>query len=65
MKNYSVISAGTRQHVVCNARSRNNVYPDANYAGTGMALCGVLKQDETINDFKKMVSKREAERAIN
>jgi hypothetical protein len=27
-------------------------YPDANFCGTGLALCGVLRKGETLQEFR-------------
>jgi hypothetical protein len=59
MKNYQVIEVGKRQHVVCEGSDRRNSYPNANYLKKGVALCGVLKNGESLNDFLKARQKKE------
>ena len=45
------------QHIIMPYRrtmvNENIVYPNPNYRGTGMALVGVLKKGQTLNQFKK------------
>lgn len=52
MKNYSTINVQGRVHVLCDAKSRSNThFPDANYLGTGKALCGVLERGESLEEW--------------
>lgn len=42
-----------RTHVLVESRNRYGNYPEANYLGTGLALAGVLKENETLDQWKK------------
>lgn len=37
--------------VVSNPRPMTKNYPEPDFLGTGMALCGVLKEGETLQEF--------------
>jgi hypothetical protein len=52
-KIFKVIPVSGRQHVVTNIEARGKGVENANYMGTGMALCGVLKEGEALHDWKK------------
>ena len=60
-KEYTVVKTGKRGYVLCGGENRKSVYSEANFMGTGKALCGVLEKGETIEDFKKKVQKIKAE----
>ena len=50
---YSVIIVEGRQHVLCEAQEREVTVdgvkiPNANYMGTGKALCGVVDKNDTL-----------------
>jgi hypothetical protein len=66
MKNYKVIEVYGRKHVVRSIPSRgggsNNALPDADYMGTGMALCGVLNDNETLDEWEIRIANQNAER---
>ena len=51
-KIFKVISVSGRQHVITNVATRDATLADANYLGTGMALCGVLNEGETLVDWR-------------
>lgn len=54
MKNYQIINVSKRQHVLTAASTREGtIFPEANYLGTGLALCGVLKKDQTLEKWIK------------
>ena len=57
MKVYNIVTVGTRKHVVCTVTSRSGGVDNPNYMGTGMALCGVMKKGETLEQWKKRVGK--------
>ena len=57
MKNFSVISINKHDFVICSVLWREG-YPDPNFAGTNMALCGVLKKGETLKEWKSRNHKR-------
>jgi hypothetical protein len=38
-------------HVITPASDRSEAHEDANYRGTGMALCGVVEKNETLDDW--------------
>ncbi len=52
LKDMRVVLVNGQRHVVI-TRVRYATVNDANYCGTGMALCGILKHRETLADFKK------------
>ena len=51
-KIFKVISVSGRQHVVTNTESRGKGFDNPNYMGTGMALCGILNEGETLDDWR-------------
>jgi hypothetical protein len=70
MKNYSILNVGSRQHVICESGPRikyaeGKPMPDANYLGTGMALCGILREGQSLDNFKVEVQKRKDKRKIS
>ena len=50
MKIYEELEVGGRVHVVCNLNERLG-YPLPNYMNTGKALCGVLKNGQSLADW--------------
>lgn len=55
---YQIIMVYQRMHVVCPVGERGKYstgeyIPMPDYQGTGMALCGVIKKGETLNDWIK------------
>lgn len=46
------ISVCKRQHVIATAERRSTFYPEPNYLGTGKAFLGVLKNYETLEEFR-------------
>lgn len=51
---YSTIVVWSRLHVICESKERKgNLHRDANYMGTGKALCGVLKKGQTLEEWMK------------
>ena len=48
-REYKTLTVEGREHVICTAKNRGPGLPDANYMGTGMALCGVLPKGESID----------------
>jgi len=61
MKTYGTIKVGDKFHVVTQTskdRKDTDLYPDANYRNTGLALCGILKDNETLQDWINRKIKR-------
>lgn len=53
------LSVGCRLHVVRSfQRPLEGGYPKPNYNDTGYAFCGVLRQGESLDQFKKRWSKK-------
>lgn len=59
---YTLLKVHGREHVLKSpGRERGTKLangeelPMPNYMGTGLALCGILRQGETLEDFKKRV----------
>ena len=50
--NYSTITVYGHTHVliICDTRENSNM-PAANYRNTGKALCGVMREGETLDQF--------------
>jgi hypothetical protein len=62
--NYKIIEVGKFRHVLCTIKSReNSLHEDANYRGTGMALCGVLAPRASLVEFVEKHSARNAQQA--
>ena len=54
-----IIKVAGRDHVVCSPSFvRITKSQLANYEGTGMALCGVLKRGETLDSWKQRTNRR-------
>ena len=51
-KFFLAIKVGVRYHVICEPRFRGN-HPAPNYQGTGMALCGVIDKNKTLEYWIK------------
>lgn len=49
-KNYQTIEVHGHLHVLCDVETRK-VFEPANYLGTGMALCAVLKKRESLKSW--------------
>lgn len=61
MKKYVIKNINNVNYVLTTSYSREcDGLPNANFAGTGMALCGILQDEETIEEWHKR-SKKEAE----
>jgi hypothetical protein len=57
-KIFKTVEVHGRVHVVCSSYSRNiSIHDEANYCNTGMALCGVLKKNETLDKWKRRTHK--------
>lgn len=52
IKNYQTIQVHGRTHVICAVDLRSG-YPEPNYMGTGMALCGVIDAGKSLDDWKQ------------
>ena len=48
---HSIFKLGKVRYVIVATEPRNGVAPDANFQGTGKALCGILKPKETLRQF--------------
>ena len=61
---YRLLEIGRRTHVLVSSDRNTNIYdkdefgytakekiPEANYMNTGMALCGILRQGESLENF--------------
>lgn len=62
MENYKVLKVNGKEHILKPSMrmfaAHTNLYghrieaiPQANYRGTGMCLCGVLKKDQSLEQF--------------
>ena len=51
------IKLNGREHILKDV-VRYGVHPDPNFAGTGKALCGVLKKGQSLEDWEKQKAKR-------
>ena len=59
----NVITVNGRQHVIRVVdRNFKKDLPDPNYRGTGQALVGILKKNETLEQFRADWVERETER---
>lgn len=55
---YKTLMVHGKWHVLKIVESRySNKIDDANYMGKGLALCGILKKNETIEDFERRQKK--------
>jgi hypothetical protein len=55
---YRTVEVWGRGHVVCDYPTfRGTKHPQPNYQKTGMALCGVLKKNETLEHWIKRTKK--------
>ena len=53
-KEYRVMTVKDVSAVICTGRDINaGPYPSANFGGTGMALCGLLMENQKLADFIK------------
>lgn len=52
MSKYKIIKVAGRKHIVTPTEERLKGMPVANYMGTGLALCGVLKPRQTLLNWK-------------
>lgn len=52
MKNFKTLVVAGKTHVVIDLNRNDDYYPNPNYMGTGMALCGILNDGETLEEFK-------------
>ncbi len=64
MTEFKVINVHGREHVITpNKRpvsySDGDRLPNANYMNTGMALCGILRREQSLRNFKKSYELRE------
>lgn len=65
MEHYKILKVAGQEHVLRHVDRSETFYlsvggekvknklPDANYLGTGMALCGVLRKGESLKKFLK------------
>lgn len=52
-KFYKTVIVCGHEHVICDIGMRNNsLFNQPNYQNTGWALCGVLREKETLNQWK-------------
>jgi len=51
-KELSILVVHGEKHVI-RPYLRNGQYPDPNYRGTGQALAGIMRHDETFEEFKE------------
>lgn len=55
---YKVVSVKGREHVITEQKYHRTLpYNDANYMNTGMCLCGVLNENETLEQWMKRTNK--------
>jgi len=54
---YSTIFLNGHHVVLTPSKSRSGYYQEANFKGTGKALCGVLKKGETLPEWLKRTKK--------
>ena len=52
-KKYSIITVRGYEHVVCDTFHKRTNWPEANYLGTGKALCGVIKKGQSFENWLK------------
>ena len=57
MNYYTTILVCGRLHVLREVSPRNTGIPEANYMGTGKALCGVVDKGDTLEDWIKKYRK--------
>lgn len=51
-KFYKTLKVGKFDYVVCDKDSRyGTIFPESDFAGSGMALCGALQNGETLQDW--------------
>jgi hypothetical protein len=51
-RNYKVLLVNGKAHIICNSSDRLG-HKNANYMGTGKALCGILSPGETLSAWIK------------
>jgi hypothetical protein len=62
--NEQILQVNGREHVVkrvtrSGTDSEGVPYPEPNYRGPGMALCGILRKGQTLQEWKNERAKRE------
>jgi hypothetical protein len=50
-KVYKILPFGSYYYVLTPSPIRGGIFPNADFKGTGMALAGVMKKGERIEDF--------------
>lgn len=48
-----IINTFGRRHVIRPLTRESSAYPEPNYKGTGKAFVGILRGDQSLDDFKK------------
>lgn len=55
-KRYQVLRRNHKAYVICNTSDRSNSnHADANFLGTGLALCGVLPDNYTEKQWNQLM----------
>lgn len=58
-KNYSIVAVNKKRYVVTSITGREiSIHANPDFYKTGKALCGVLKDEETLEEWKKRCVKK-------